>query len=276
MSDPRLTLMRGDLADARLEGVVEAARYAVTRPMHCIATSAAIRKAADALSEQQDQLVFGEAFDVLEEDGDFAFGQARRDGYVGWVAIAALAEGVTWPTHWVSARSTLAFSTADLKSPPLLSLTMNSLVCVDAQEGRFAHVDGAGWVPEAHITPIATYQDDPAGVALRFTGAPYFWGGRESAGLDCSGLVQQAHYACGLPSARDTDMQASLGQPPESSALRRGDLVFWKGHVGIMTDGENLIHANAHRMATEVEPLAEAIERIAAAGAGQPTGYRRV
>ncbi len=276
MSDPRLTLRCGDVADARLEGVVEAARYEVTRPMRCIATSAAIRKAADAASEQQDQLVFGEAFDVLEAEGDFAFGQARRDGYVGWVEASALTEGALSPTHWVSARSTLAFTKPDLKSPPAMALTMNSLAVVDGREGRFAHVEGAGWVPEAHISPIAEYQDDPAAVALRFRGAPYFWGGRESVGLDCSGLVQQAHYACGLPSARDTDMQASLGAPVEASALRRGDLVFWKGHVGMMADGETLLHANAHHMATEGEPLSAAIERVAAAGAGQPVGFRRV
>jgi cell wall-associated NlpC family hydrolase len=114
------------------------------------------------------------------------------------------------------------------------------------------------------------FAGDPAAVALSFLGAPYQWGGRESLGLDCSGLVQQALYACGQACPRDSDMQAALGQAVERGALRRGDLVFWKGHVGMMLDGERLLHANAFHMQVQVEPLAQAIARI-----GEPTAYRR-
>lgn len=277
MSDPRLTLIRDGLAAAGLEGVVRAQRYVATTPLRCAAPAATIRKTADAGAGTEDQLVFGEAFDVLLTEGEFSFGQARRDGYVGFVETAALTPGAGAPTHWVSALRTYAFSRADLKSPPRGLYTQNSFVAAGAREGRFVEVEGAGWMVEAHLTPIGVYLDDPAAVAEAYLAAPYQWGGRESAGLDCSGLVQQALYAAGRSGPRDTDMQAGgVGRPVEPADLGRGDLVFWPGHVAMMIDDATILHANAHHMAVRVEPLAGAISRIGDAGVGAPTGYRRI
>jgi len=124
---------------------------------------------------------------------------------------------------------------------------------------------------------LGEVETDPAAVALRYLGAPYLWGGRDSVGLDCSGLVQQSLYACGRAGPRDSDMQAKLGAAvPNVESLRRNDLVFWRGHVGLMLDADLLIHANAHHMAVAVERLAEAITRIDAAGGGPPTALRRL
>jgi cell wall-associated NlpC family hydrolase len=68
---------------------------------------------------------------------------------------------------------------------------------------------------------------------------------------------------------------AQIGTSIDGTDLRRGDLVFWKGHVGMMQDGVTLLHANAHHMAVESEPLAGAIFRIEASGSGKPTAFRR-
>jgi len=101
-------------------------------------------------------------------------------------------------------------------------------------------------------------------VAERFAGAPYLWGGKTALGLDCSGLVQIALAACGIACPRDSDMQEqALGAPvADHSDLRRGDLIFWKGHVAIVRDGENLLHANAYHMTVAIEPIADAVIRI--------------
>ena len=276
MSDPRLTLARAGVASLDLEGIIAADRFIQPVAMHCAASTAALRAAPDAAALQDDQLLFGEAFDVLTEDGGFVFGQARRDGYVGYVAKAALLLRHGEPTHWVSALRTYAFAKADLKSAPLLALSMNSLVTAEEQEGRFTRIAGSGWVFEGHLSPIGVYGDDPASVAEQFFAAPYLWGGRDSIGLDCSGLVQQALYACGRACPRDSDLQAAgLGRAIGDDDLARGDLVFWEGHVGIMLDETRLLHANAHHMATAIEPLAEAAARIEKV-AGSPTAYRRL
>ncbi len=274
--DPRLTLARADLAAAELEGLVRAARYAQTTPMTCQAPAAAIRRAGEPAAEQMDQLLYGEVFEVLEDAGAWVWGQARRDGYVGYVERASLAPVGQSLTHRVRALRAYAFSEASIKSRPLGLYSMNGLVCVWAREGRFAQDAQGGWFVETQLAPIGEFEDDPASVAEAFVGAAYQWGGRESLGLDCSGLVQQALFACGLACPRDTDMQAKLGRAITAEDLMRGDLVFWRGHVGMMLDQTRLIHANAHHMAVVIEPLAEAVVRISASGSGEPTAYRRL
>ncbi|UAL09701.1 NlpC/P60 family protein [Caulobacter segnis] len=274
--DTRITLARPDLADQRLEGLAPAERYAESRVMVCAVPAAAIRASASPDAEQWDQLLFGEVFRVLEEKDGFAWGQAPRDGYVGYVATSALAPQGHPPTHAVSAIRTYAFSKPDIKSRPEGLYSLNALVTIEEREGRFAKGAGTGWFVEDHLTPIGRGETDPVAVAERFLGAPYQWGGRESLGLDCSGLVQQALYACARACPRDTDMQRGFFPEVAEADRRRGDLVFWKGHVAILLDRDTILHANAHHMATAIEPLAEAIARIAATPTGAPLGYRRV
>lgn len=274
--DPRITLWRDGVAARSLEGVIEAEVYLDPKAMSCVAAATGIRSKPDAGAEQMDQLLFGERFEVIEEEGAWLFGQAARDGYVGFVEAAALGPAGPLPTHRVAALRTYAFAEASIKSRAMGPYSINSLVAVDAVEGKLAKVAGAGWMTAAHLEPIGTVEDDWAAVAERFVGAPYLWGGRESLGLDCSGLVQQALFACGRACPRDTDQQQALGAPIEAAAFGRGDLVFWRGHVAIGVGDGKIVHANGHHMATVIEPLGEAIARIDAAGSGQPTAYRRV
>jgi cell wall-associated NlpC family hydrolase len=282
--DPRLTLaLRAepgsgfDLADVALEGRVAAVRYATPEAMEVVVPACGLRRAPDPAAEQVDQLLFGERFDALTSRDDVVYGQARRDGYVGWAPREALSPVSTSPTHWVRALRTFVFPQASIKTPPRLCLSINALVTVEAVDGRFAKLASGGWAPTSHLAPLGEVESDPAAVALRYLGAPYLWGGRDSVGLDCSGLVQQALYACGLFAPRDSDMQARLGAGVESrDSLACNDLVFWRGHVGMMLDADRLIHANAYHMAVAIEPLAEAMARTSAAGGGEPIAFRRL
>lgn len=274
--DPRLTLARPDLADTALQGVVAAERYDAPKAWQVAVPAAALRKAPAADAEQWTQLLFGERFSVLDVKDGFAWGQGARDGYVGWVAQADLAPLGEPATHQVAVLRTYAFSEPNIKSRPEGLYSLGALVSVEARDGRFAKGAGTGWFIEAHLAPIGLASAvDAAEVALGFLGAPYQWGGRESLGLDCSGLVQQALAATGRAAPRDTDMQFSFFPAIDEADRRRGDLVFWKGHVAILLDRDTIVHANAHHMAVAIEPLAQAIARIDAAGVGQPTGWRR-
>ena len=274
--DPRVTPLRDGIAARGLEGVLAAEVYLDPKPLRCAVPAAAVRRAPDAAAEQMDQLLFGEVFEAVEEEGGFLWGQARRDGYVGFVEAAALAPAGPEPTHRVSALRTYAFAGPSIKTKASGPFSLNALVSVEAVEGRLARVAGAGWMAVEHLSPIGDFARDPAAVAERYLGAPYLWGGRESLGLDCSGLVQQALFACGRACPRDADMQQALGRPIKRQAFVRGDLVFWKGHVAIGLDARRIVHANAHHMAVAIEPLDEAVERIKAAGSGEPTAFRRL
>lgn len=273
--DPRVTLARGDLAARELEAIVAADRYADRRRYVCAKPAAGILREPAAGAEQVDQLLYGEGFDVLDEQGVYAWGQARRDGYVGFVELSALKPADRAPSMKLSALRSYAFEAPSIKSRALGPYSLGSLLDIEEREGRFARAAGIGWFVEDHLAEIGVFETDPAAVALRYLGAPYLWGGRESLGLDCSGLTLQAFGACGVALPRDTDQQAQGGVAVAEGELARGDLVFWKGHVAMMLDGEIIVHANAHHMATAIEPLSVTRARYVAAGVGEPTAYRR-
>jgi cell wall-associated NlpC family hydrolase len=276
-SDARLTLARPDLAAASLEGVVAAARYQATRPLQLTAPSAPLQRSPDRDGEWLDELIHGERFDALATEGGYLWGQARRDGYVGFVRAEAMGPAGAPPTHRVSAVSSYAFAEPSFKTRPIGPFSLNALVVIAGADGEFAcSADGAFFWP-AHLSPVGSgFATDAADIAERFLGAPYLWSGRTRAGLDCSGLIQQALYACGEACPRDADQQAQLGRPIDRAELTRGDLVCWEGHIGIMLDEARLLHASVHLMATAIESLSDVIARAEAAGRGPPTGYRRL
>ena len=274
--DARITPIRDGVAGQSLEGLVRAEVYLEPKVLTCVAPAAGIHRSPDAASEQMDQLLFGEVFEVIEEEGAFLWGQARRDGYVGFVAAGALARVEAEPTHRISALRTYAFAGPSLKTRASGPYSLGALVSVAAEEGKLSQVAGAGWMASTHLAPVGEFEDDMAAVAERYLGAPYLWGGRESLGLDCSGLVQQALFACGRACPRDADQQEAAGLLIDRAEFGRGDLVFWKGHVAIGLGAGRIVHANGHHMAVAVEPLETAIERIDASDLGQPTSFRRL
>lgn len=283
LGDARVTPLRDGVASRSLEGIVGAEVYLDPKVMRCRVSAVGIHRAPDLASEQMNQLLFGEVFEAIEEEaGAFVWGQARRDGCVGFVAAGALSSApAPEPTHRISALRTYAFAEPSIKTHAAGPYPMNALVAVEDQQGRLAKVAGAGWMAAEHLAPIGVFETAPdgvpwAGVAERFLGTPYLWGGRESLGLDCSGLVQAALFACGIACPRDADQQAGLGHQIAREDFGRGDLVFWKGHVAVGLDAERIVHANGFHMAVAIEPLETAVARIGAAGGGQPTTFRRL
>jgi len=223
------------------------------------------------------EALHGEEAVVYEEGAEWAWVQLKRDGYVGYLPSSALGSGPA-PTHRVAALRTHAYPRPSIKAPPRFALSLGALVAIERFEGDFAvTADGAHYFAR-HLAPIGAAERDFVAVAEKFLEAPYLWGGRTSEGLDCSGLMQTALAAAGRPCPRDTDMmEAALGAPLAPDApLRRGDLVFWKGHVGVMRDATTLLHANGFHMRVVSEPLAEAKARIAAKEYGAITSVRRL
>lgn len=223
----------------------------------------------------------GERVTVYDEQDGYAWVQLGRDRYVGYVPSATLGTAGIAPTHRVTALRTFLYSAPDLKTPPGAYLSMGAGVSPTNTAGDFVQLATGGYVFGRHIGPMDAAEPDFVTVAERIRGAPYLWGGKTSLGLDCSGLVQLALAMAGIDAPRDTDMQqAALGEPvrlaPDLSGLRRGDLVFWHWHVGIMQDEGRILHANGHHMAVASEPLAGAERRIRENSYGPITGVRRL
>jgi cell wall-associated NlpC family hydrolase len=275
--DLRLTPARPDVAALHLKGQVDALRFAAGEARRVAVGHAGLRRAPSAAAPLETEALFGEEIVVYDELEGWAWGQLRTDGYVGYVPSAALsAELGPGATHRVAALRTLLFPTPSIKAPPVDALSMGARLSVVSVEDRFALLDTGAYSIAGHLKPLDAFEPDPIAVAERFVGAPYLWGGRTSLGLDCSALVQTALAACGIKAPRDSDMQErALGAEIPPGEARRGDLVFWKGHVALVRDADTLLHANAHAMAVAVEPFGAALERISRAG-DEVTSVRRL
>jgi cell wall-associated NlpC family hydrolase len=268
--DPRLTPARPDLAAAHLRGKVHAAHFVEGITMQVVDVSAPLRHAPSPEASLDTEALHGEQVTVYETtDEGWSWGQLESDDYVGWLPSNALMKPLAAPTHHVSAIRTFVFPKPDIKSPPLMSLSFGSRIAVVHEEHSFA-VTAFGFIPQQHVVAANHRETDPVEVARRFLGVPYLWGGKTSAGLDCSGLVQLALQSCGIKCPRDSDMQQKIGKAipfsGDEKALARGDLIFWKGHVGFYAGEGMFLHANAHHMMVAEEPFAEAVSRIKASG----------
>ncbi len=269
--DPRRHAYRDDLAAESLRGKVEAPDYAAGVPHRVARAAVALRRAPDGALGFDTEMLFGEAVTVYDTADGWAWCQAEQDGYVGYAPADALSPDVVLTTHRVTAIGTFLYGSADVKSPPLMHLSINAPLAVAETGDKFYRLATGGFVVDRHVAPLAKVARDFVDVAERLIGVPYLWGGRTRVGLDCSGLVQLAMQASGLACPRDSDMQeadvgANLLVPDGLEGLQRGDLVFWRGHVGMMVDGVMLLHANAHHMAVVAEPLSVAMQRIAKTG----------
>jgi cell wall-associated NlpC family hydrolase len=275
----RLPACRPDLADERLRGRVEAKRFVAGKAMEIVAPVASMRREPSATAMQTTQALLGEKISVFESHNGWLWCQLRRDSYVGYIRAEFASDAQSRSTHRVATLSTLLYPAPDLKSQPAVSVPLNAAIEIVEAGEKFSRLSNGTYVFSQHVKSIDDYEPDFVSIAEKFLGVPYYWGGKTHQGLDCSGLLQISLEACGIASLRDSDLQEEqLGQPLIASglsSLRRGDLVFWDGHVGVMTDDKHLLHANAHHMMTVEEPLADAVQRIAATGS-QITSMKRL
>jgi len=279
--DRRLNAYRDDLADRRLDGKVAAARFVDGTVRRMAKGVAPLHKEPATGATLVSELLFGEHVRVFEEKSGVAWVQSETDGYVGYTDAAGLDAALPAPTHVVTATLSYRIGEPAIRAPRLDLLPMGAALAVTGTKGRYAELATGGWAPLVHLAEAGAVERDPIAVAERFTGAPYVWGGRSALGLDCSALVQLALARCGIAAPRDSDMQeAALGKKVpfdgDASALCRGDLVFWKGHVGIFVSPDRFLHANARDMAVASGPFADVVRYIADAENQQVSAVRRL
>jgi hypothetical protein len=268
MTDRRLTPANGRVAASYLKGQVKADRF-VEGKLRQVVVKVTNIWADQSRSSMDRQLVFGEQFLVLDIVDDVAFGQASRDGYVGYVATSDLG-AATAPNYAVCARSSHLYSEPDMKSPPVMAVSFASALEVIKTHPEFLETADGQFVVRGHCRRLNEPMADTAGVAELYLGTPYLWGGNSCDGLDCSGLVQAALLACGVECPADSGQQRDtvgrlLG---DNEPVESADLLFWKGHVAMALDRDRLIHATAYHMAVVVEGINEVTDRIAGQGFG--------
>jgi cell wall-associated NlpC family hydrolase len=270
--DRRLTPFSGRIALSSLRGQV-AARF--TEGEAALVTQAL----ADLLDKpggtRQRQLLMGTAVTLIDRDQGHIFLQSQRDGYCGWVREGSVGPGPA-PTHWVVAPGTHLYSEPVVQAPETQSISLGARVAITGSWGAWASTP-QGYLPLCHLRPIGQWAPDPVLVAESLLGTPYLWGGNSRYGIDCSGLVQVALHATGHDCPGDSDLQMQIGRGlAPNETLKRGDLVFWKGHVALVVNTDVLIHANGSTMSVAYEGIREAVARINQGGGGLVQARQRL
>lgn len=270
--DRRLTPGTARVAHVSLRGRLDSASWTEGQVMQVALSLLDLLRTPDGGRERQ--LAYGEGFVVVDRDRGHVFGFAQKDGYCGWLPEAAVCPWVE-PTHWVASGGTHLYPKPRVACREVGALPMGARLRVEGQQGKWAET-GGGYVPASHLRKLGDWRTDPVAVAEEFLGTPYLWGGNSRAGVDCSGLVQMAHQACGTPLPGDSDLQEGVGHEIAAGAPHlRGDLLFWPGHVAMIVDATRLIHANGFTMSVAYEGTEACIARIAAAD-GPLAARRRV
>ena len=277
--DPRINAFRPDLADIGLENTIKAGRYVEPILRQCVRGLLPLLGEPKPDATMISQIRYGEFLNVYEirEDG-FAWVQNLRDRYVGYLpSDDAFSEEIADLSYRISALQTFIYPEPHMKAPPTDELTFGSYVRVGEEKNGFRKLVSGGYVFGKHIAPASEVETkDYVFTAGRLLNVPYLWGGRTPKGTDCSGLVQLALGLAGIDAPRDSDQQrGAFGQTLPShwrdTSWRRGDLVFFPGHVGMMTNISDLLHASAYDMKVVVEPLYDVVMRgNEVLAAGQP------
>lgn len=259
MTDPREHKANDRVAHESLRGQLNGVTFTAGEMKQVITPVADLLASSNGALNRQ--LLHGDLFCVLEEHNQFAFGFEKRSEYVGYVRMSDL-ETPDTITHWISTMGANVYPEPSIKSKPIMALPFAAHITCYNRGTNFWETRH-GFVPFAQTRMLSESAPDFTTTAQFFFGVPYLWGGDTNWGLDCSGLVNIALRVSDLHDPRDSDQQEEyFGDVPRGEPRKRGDLVFWPGHVGIFVNRGFIIHASAHHMSVMVEDVREVRDRI--------------
>jgi cell wall-associated NlpC family hydrolase len=258
--DPRLTPANAIVACSTLKGKIKHSNFVEGKNYQINVPSVDLLGAPEG--KRNRQLIYGSKVKYFDEADGWAFIQNVYDNYVGYVPKNTIVSKTT-KTHIVSVPLAHVFLEPNIKSKNVEMLPLAAKVSGQIVENGFLETE-LGWISVSQLKRKTELPKDPVEVSKLLQNAPYLWGGNTTLGIDCSGLIQISLLLCGIDCPGDSDQQMNtLGQNIDiGSPRKKGDIIFWKGHVAWALNERQILHANAYHMATVIEEANEAIERI--------------
>tara|TARA_Y100001970_G_scaffold289324_1_gene419328 strand:- start:934 stop:1689 length:756 start_codon:yes stop_codon:yes gene_type:complete len=211
------------------------------------------------------QIIYGERFKVLSKNKNFYKIKIFFDNYIGYINKKIKLNKFFIPTHKIKTLKSQIYFGTDNKRKKLLNkfLPFGSKLQIIKKNRNFAMFEKNHWIKFNDICLISSKETNFVKIFKLFLNCPYKWGGKTFNGIDCSALIQIYYKYNNKFFPRDTIDQIKQKKGFKSrKKFKTGDIIFWKGHVAVCINSQNLIHAYGPKKKVVVMPIQKTIKNI--------------
>jgi cell wall-associated NlpC family hydrolase len=219
-----------------------------------------IYKKPSKFSEVTSQIIYGEKFKILSKNKSWLRIKTSYDNYTGYIKNENYTDDHN-PTHKVFSLKTNIFNKQ--KRETKYSLPFASKISIIQTNKKFVEFEKNKWILKKNIRKINQKEKDYLKVLKLFLKTKYAWGGKTYKGIDCSAILQLLYYYNNTFYPRDTKDQLRYSKGNiKNKKFKKGDVIFWKGHVAVCINAKNLIHAYGPEKKVLIMSITKTIDRI--------------
>ena len=223
-------------------------------------SSSNIYKNPSRFSEITSQIIYGEKFNIISKNKNWLKIKTSFDNYIGYIKNKSYIDNFE-PTHKVFVLKANIFN--DTKKRTKYFLTFASKISIIRENKKFIEFEKNKWIKKINIKKINHIEKNYLKILKLFLNTKYFWGGKTYKGIDCSAILQLIFYYNNKFYPRDTKEQIKYSKKNiRKKIFKKGNIIFWKGHVAICINSKKLIHAYGPENRVLIMPIKETIDRI--------------
>ena len=219
-----------------------------------------IYKKPDVVSEVTSQILYGEKFEIISKNKSWIKIKVLFDNYIGYIKNKDYTKDHK-PTHKIFILKANIYNKQ--KNRTKYFLPFASRISMIHENKKFIEFEKNKWIKKSDIKNINHIEKDYLKILKLFLKTKYVWGGKTYKGIDCSAILQLFFYYNNKFYPRDTKDQIKYSvKKNESRIFKKGDIIFWKGHVAVCINTQKLIHAYGPKKKVLIMNITETINKI--------------